>query len=89
MPDIPYYRYILDDRKNVSYSENELLPSTEIEDKYYVEKFINKKVVNKKTFYLVKWKDYSLKQSTWEEEKQLKEDLGEPHFKKLVDLMKK
>ena len=89
MPDIPYYRYILDDRKNVSYSENELLPSTEIEDKYYVEKFINKKVVNKKTFYLVKWKDYSLKESTWEEEKQLKEDLGEPHFKKLVDLMKK
>ena len=83
MPDIPYYRYILDDRKNVSYSENELLPSTEIEDKYYVEKFINKKVVNKKIFYLVKWKDYSLKQSTWEEEKQLKEDLGEPHFKKL------
>ena len=43
----------------------------------------------KKIFYLVKWKDYSLKESTWEEEKQLKEDLGEPHFKKLVDLMKK
>jgi hypothetical protein len=36
MPDMPYYRYILDDRKNVSYSENELLPSAEIENKYYV-----------------------------------------------------
>jgi hypothetical protein len=89
MPDMPYYRYILDDRKNVSYSENELLPSAEIENKYYVEKFLNKKVVNKKTFYLVKWKDYSLKDSTWEEEQELIKDLGEPHFKKLVDLMKK
>ena len=89
MPDPPYYRYVLSDMNNVSYSENELIPSTDIEQKYYVEKFIEKKVVNKKTFYLVKWKGYLIKDATWESEKDLIKDLGEPHLKKLVELMKK
>jgi hypothetical protein len=89
MPDYPYYRYMLKDLNNVSYSEYELLSSKETEQKYYVEKFLNKKVENRKTYYLVKWKDYATKEATWEEKTELIKDLGQQHFTKLVELMKK
>jgi hypothetical protein len=66
-----------------------LLSSKETEQKYYVEKFLNKKVENRKTYYLVKWKDYATKEATWEEKTELIKDIGQQHFTKLVELMKK
>ena len=35
---------------------------------YEVEKILNKKISNGKTFYRIKWKGYSNDQSTWEPE---------------------
>lgn len=38
-----------------------------VDDKLYdVEKILNKKVVDGKTYYLLKWQDYSESDSTWE-----------------------
>ena len=39
-----------------------------ISDFFTVEKILKKKIVNRKTFYLVKWLGYSLKDATWETE---------------------
>jgi len=36
------------------------------EENFYVEKILNKKGENNKTFYLIKWKDWPTSQSTWE-----------------------
>ena len=88
MPDAPYYRYKLEGLNNVSYSENQLLPSTEKIKTYEVSKFINTKKVNKKTFYRVRWRGYNAKNDTWEEDKELIKDLGKAHFDKLVAQMK-
>jgi hypothetical protein len=69
------YRYILEKKPTVSYTEQELmLADKEKESKYIVEKLIGKKKIKGKTFYLVKWKNYKTKEATYEPEDQLIED---------------
>ena len=89
MPDAPYYRYVLEGLPNVSYSEIELLSSSEAEPKYIIERFLETKVVNKKRFYKIKWKELPVKNATWEPENELIRDIGEQSLKNFVAEMKK
>jgi hypothetical protein len=68
------YRYMLEGMKNVSFTENQLIPSQEKDHKYVVEKIIGKKTSKKKVYYLVKWKNYKKSESTWEPKDKLIED---------------
>jgi len=81
-------RYLLNGKPNVSYAESELLPAKEKEEQFIVERFLKVKTVNKKKFYLVKWKKYKVIDATFEEEKDLIKDVGKKHFDELVKAMK-
>jgi diketogulonate reductase-like aldo/keto reductase len=60
---------------NVSYTEQELmLADKEKESKYIIEKILKKKQVKKINYYLIKWKNYKIKDATWEKEDKLIED---------------
>jgi hypothetical protein len=83
-PDQPVL-YILKDRPHTAYTKNQLQvvssdekdfskekPLFETEDnRFQVEKLVNRKLEDGKIYYLVKWKNYSSKNNTWE----LKSDL--------------
>lgn len=73
-PDEPHYRYLLKHINNVSFSEYDLKLSANKENTYKVKKLIDKKVENKKTYYLVWFQGYLKKQSTWEPKDRLIED---------------
>jgi len=74
MPDDPYYRYVLFNMPNVSFSKYDLKASKQKDNTYIVKKIIGKKVENKKIFYLVFWKGYLKKDSTWESKDKLIQD---------------
>jgi hypothetical protein len=69
------FRYIVEGKPHVSYTEDELIKvKDEKETKYTVERIISKKKINKKTYYLVKWKGYKIDEATYESEEKLIED---------------
>jgi hypothetical protein len=68
------YRYVLNDPYHVSYTENQLMKSDEDNEKWIVEKILDKKKLNNKVYYLVKWKGYNIKDATWESYKELVKD---------------
>jgi hypothetical protein len=74
MNDEPYYRYILSDIPNASYSEYELKPANEIQLTYKLKKIIGKKIINKKIYYLCWWSGYLKKDSTYEPKTELIKD---------------
>lgn len=75
MQDKPYYRYVLENMQNVSFSSNQLMKNNkETESKYVVKEIIGKKKLNKKTYYLIWWKGYKKADATYEPEKALIED---------------
>jgi len=75
-PKYPTFRYVLEGMPNVSYSEYELLPARagETETKYSIKQIIGKKKERGIIYYLVWWRGYLKKESTWEIEKNLIED---------------
>ena len=68
------WRYLLNDRYNVSYDEAELIKATEKQETYQILKIIDKKIVKGNIFFLVWWKKYKKSESTWEPKKNLIED---------------
>ena len=71
----PYFRYIVNTFKGVSYQEAELKPATgEIQEKYKVKKIIGKKTVKKVLYYKVWWKGYKKSESTYEKATNLIDD---------------
>lgn len=82
--------YILNDYDGVSYTKNQLqlVPKDEVlpqgdvirkQDKnttYYVEKIVEKKIIDKKVNYLIKWKGFSSKDNTYEPLSELKKFPG-------------
>ena len=80
-PDEPFYRYVLKDLNNISFSKYDLKLSKKQTNTYTVKKIIDKKVENKKTYYLVWWKKYLKRESTWEPKEQLLEDGLEEYIK--------
>lgn len=89
MTDNPYYRYLLEGMDNVSYSENELMPSKKAETEYVIDRALNVKTEKKKKYYLIKWKGWTKAQSTWEPETSLLADLGKQQFDLLISRMTK
>lgn len=59
----PKYRYILDGFPNVSYGENELLPSTETAQKWEVKQIVGKKKIKNRIYYLVWFKGFKKAQA--------------------------
>jgi hypothetical protein len=81
MNDEPYYRFVLSELPNVSFSSYQLIKSDKKEETYLVKKLLDKRKQNKKVYYLVWWKGYLKKDATWTEEKTLLED----GFKEEID----
>lgn len=79
--DPPYWRYILNDMPNVSYSEAELIPSKNRQETYLVNKIVGKQIINGGTQYKVRWKGYTKNYDTWEPAEQLIEDGLVDHIK--------
>jgi hypothetical protein len=74
MNDEPYYRYILSEMPNVSFSEHELRKAVETEETYKLKKIIGKKTEKRKIYYLCWWKNYKKAESTWEPKTELIKD---------------
>ena len=75
MNDEPYFRYILEGLPNVSYSEYQLIKSQYKQSRYKVKSIIDDRFNGNKKEYLVWWEGYKKKKdSTWEPEKQLRDD---------------
>ena len=69
------FRYIVSGIKNTSFTENEIkLAKNQKNAKYEVKKIIGKKKENNKIYYLVWWKKYLKKDSTYELKTTLIED---------------
>lgn len=81
--------YLLDDPKGkdeyergVAYTkqqlqlvdENEKLPPAYVQRKYIVDKILDKKMMKKEVYYLVKWRGYSDSENKWLKATQLEED---------------
>jgi hypothetical protein len=77
----PYYRYILSGNKKASYSEYELIKSRFQTERYQVKEIIDVREVGRRKEYLVWWKGYKKKQSTWEPRANLIKD----GLKNLID----
>ena len=86
--DVPI-RYILNNKPNVSYAESELKPAKEKEEMFIIERFLGVKTMNKKKYYKVKWKNFKVKESNYEEETKLIKDIGKESFDEFVKAMKK
>ncbi|CAN0408270.1 unnamed protein product, partial [Ectocarpus fasciculatus] len=67
-------RYVINGYDNVAYTEDELIPANDKDEKFSVRKIIDKKTENKKIYYKVWWKKYLKKNSTWEPKTNLIED---------------
>lgn len=76
-PSKPYFRYKLKDMPEVSYSAYDLKPSKQTDNYCAVRAIIGMKIAQKKKYYLVHWRKKLKKDSTWESEEQLIEELRE------------
>ena len=85
------YRYMISGVPNVAYPESDLVsaPVEEKEEKYVINKIIDKRIHNKKVEYLVWWKKYLKKNSTWQDEKQLIEDGAQEYIDDFIETEKK
>lgn len=70
----PYYRYVLDSKPSLSFSEYELLPAKVDYNTYKVKQIIGKKTEKKITYYLVWYKGELKKDASWQPKQQLLED---------------
>lgn len=83
------YRYTLEGLKSVSFTDQQLKPAKEKESKFEVKKIIDVRQRNKKREFLVWWKKYLKKESTWEPEAQLIEDGFKPEIETFLKENKK
>jgi hypothetical protein len=74
MNDYPYYRYMLEGINNASYSDYQLLKSKYKNSRFKVKKIIGDKLKNNKRYFLIWWVGYKKSESTWEPEKNLRND---------------
>jgi hypothetical protein len=65
MRDEPIFRYILESKPNVSYSENELMKSNEKETRYKVKEILGEKKIKGVKHVLVWFQGYKKKDATW------------------------
>jgi hypothetical protein len=70
----PYYRYMLKDKNNVSYCENQLKRSKIQEELRVPLKIVGKKKIRGETFYKIRWRGLKAKDDTWESENNLIQD---------------
>lgn len=70
----PWYRYLLDGISNASYSDYQLIPSTQKVSRYEIKQIIGMRMNGRKREFLIWWKGYLKSQSTWEPEKNLRKD---------------
>ena len=68
------YRYIVNTYENTAFSENELMKSNDDVEKYVIDYLDGKKTMNRKIYYLVKWKGY--KKKTFEPKTELIKDVS-------------
>ena len=65
------YRYLLDGIKTTSFTENQLMKSTENVQKWKVKQLIGRKKIKGITYYLVWWKGYKKSEATYEPRNEL------------------
>ena len=81
MNDPPYHRYVLNHLPKVSFTAKKLIPAKRQHKTYLVKNIIGRKVQGNITYYLVHWKNYLKKDSTWEPATQLIDDGFLNHIK--------
>lgn len=76
-------RYLLNTKENVSYAESELMKAKEEdqEERYEVKKILGRKTIKGKIYYLIWWRGYLKKDSTFE----LKSELVKDGFGEMLD----
>jgi hypothetical protein len=79
------FRYIVEGKPNVSYTEDELIKVDEKETKYIFEKIIGMKTINKVKKLLIKWKGYKIDEATYENYDDIKKDLGPIVFNEMYE----
>lgn len=84
----PWYRYLLDQKPNISFSEYELLPADSKYSTFKVKDIIGKKIEKKIKYYLIWWKSELKRNATWEPEQQLLADGLEDYIKRYEDEQK-
>ncbi len=82
-PDNPFL-YKVSDIPHTAYTRSQLLvvneeaePKKELQNKFVVEKLLDKRKAKNRVEYLVKWVGYTSKDNTWEPRAQLANDLGD------------
>jgi|LakMenEpi03Aug12_release.lakeMendotaPanAssembly.Ray.scaffolds.fasta_scaffold139094_2 hypothetical protein len=80
-------KYKLEGIDKTVYDENDLLKVNEENIKYIVEKIISKKMINRRVYYEIKWKDY--KETTLEPRTNLIKDGLQEYIKEFEKLNKK
>ncbi len=88
MNDAPYYRYMLEDIPQCSFSEFQLIPAHSNDSTYTVKDIIGKKTEKKKIYYLVWWKGWLKKESTFVSKEQLLEDGLKEYIDRYEDELK-
>lgn len=74
MNDEPYFRYILDGLPNVSYSEYQLIKSKYKATRHKIKSIIDDRIIQNKREFKIWWYGYLKKDSTFEPERQLRQD---------------
>lgn len=69
------YRYLVSDIKNATFSESQLKPAKEKEQKWVVRSIIGKRKVRNKIEYLVWWKGFPKNEATYEPAESLKKQI--------------
>lgn len=75
------YRYLLNNGKSVSYTENQLRKAKDQVEQYFIENLIGKRKHNGRIEYRVKWREFPRDQSTWEK----RTDLIKDGLQKFID----
>ena len=79
-PEPVQYRYVLNGIKIASFTNEQLKLSNQTVEKFNVKQFKDKKIMNKKIYYLVRWLNLKKENDSWELANNLIEDLGKDIF---------
>ena len=82
-------RYMLSGIYESSYQESELRPAIEMDEKFIVERIIDKKKIKGRVYYKVKWRKKNIADATFEPRIKLIEDGLQEYIKQYEDLQKK
>ena len=83
------YRYLLEGISGTSFPAWQLLKSDNKDINYIIDKIVDKKTMNNKVHYKVRWKGFAASQDTWEPRAQLLSDGQSAHIREYEKTVKR